>query len=55
MKPEEPFVRHQPCGDRIVFALVLDRRKMKERIMAGRQVRFFSASMEIWMRNFSVT
>ena len=41
MKPEESFVRHKPCGNRIVFALVLDRRKMKERIMAGKASQIF--------------
>lgn len=41
MKPEEPFVRHQPYGDRIVFALILDRKKMKERIMAGKASQIF--------------
>ena len=41
MKPEGSFVRHKPCGDRIVFALVLDRRKMKERIMAGKASQIF--------------
>ena len=41
MKPEESFVRHQPCGDRIVFALILDRKKMKERIMAGEASQIF--------------
>ena len=41
MKPEESFVRHQPCGDRIVFAVILDRKKMKERIMAGEASQIF--------------
>lgn len=41
MKPEETFVRHQPCGDRIVFALTLDRKKMKERIMVGKADQIF--------------
>lgn len=41
MKLEESFVRHKPCGNRIVFALVLDRRKMKERIMAGKASQIF--------------
>lgn len=41
MKPEESFVRHQPCGDRIVFALTLDRKKMKERIMVGEASQIF--------------
>ncbi len=42
MKPEESFVRHQPCGDRIVFVLTLDRKKMKERIMVGNTSQIFS-------------
>lgn len=42
MEPEESFVRHQPCGDRIVFALTLDRKKMKERIMVGAADQIFS-------------
>ena len=41
MKPEESFVRHQPCGDRIAFALILDRKKMKERIMVGEASQIF--------------
>ena len=41
MKPEEPFVRHQPYGDKIVFALILDRKKMKERIMVGEASQIF--------------
>ena len=35
LKPKEPFVRRQPYGDRMVFALIPDRKKMKERIMVG--------------------
>ena len=41
MNPEESFVRHQPCGDRIAFALTLDRKKMKERIMVGEASQIF--------------
>ena len=41
MKLEESFVRHQPWSDRIVFALILDRKKMKERIMAGEASQIF--------------
>ena len=39
---ETGFVRHEPCYDRIVFVLTLDRKKMKERILIGEelQVRF---------------
>lgn len=32
------FVRHEPCYDRILFVLTLDRKKMKERILAGTEV-----------------
>ena len=34
---EMEFVRHEPCYDRILFVLTLDRKKMKERILIGRQ------------------
>ena len=39
---ETGFVRHEPCYDRILFVLTLDRKKMKERILIGEelQVRF---------------
>ena len=39
---EMEFVRHEPCYDRILFVLALDRKKMKERILIGEelQVRF---------------
>ena len=39
---EMEFVRHEPCYDRILFVLTLDRKKMKERILIGEelQVRF---------------
>ena len=30
---EMEFVRHEPCYDRILFVLTLDRKKMKERIL----------------------
>ncbi|MCI9076632.1 MAG: hypothetical protein HFH10_12735 [Dorea sp.] len=43
---EESFVRHQPCGDRIVFALALDRKKMKERIMVGKADQIFRGISE---------
>ena len=29
------FQRHEPCFDRVLFVLALDRKKMKERIIAG--------------------
>ena len=32
---EYDFQRHGPCFDRVLFVLALDRKKMKERIMAG--------------------
>lgn len=39
---EMEFVRHEPCYDRVLFVLTLDRKKMKERILIGEelQVRF---------------
>ena len=39
---ENQFVRHEPCFERILFVLTLDRKKMKERILIGEelQVRF---------------
>ena len=39
---EMEFVRHEPCYDRVLFVLTLDRKKMKERILNGEelQVRF---------------
>ena len=39
---EMEFVRHEPCYDRILFVLTLDRKKMKERILIGeeQQIRF---------------
>ena len=43
------FVRHKPCYDRILFVLTLDRKKMKERILIGREleIRFrLQGSME---------
>lgn len=35
MGMEYQFVRHEPCADRVLFVLTLDRQKMKERIIAG--------------------
>lgn len=32
---EYDFQRHEPCFDRVLFVLTLDRKKMKERIVAG--------------------
>ena len=32
---ENQFIRHEPCFERILFVLTLDRKKMKKRIMAG--------------------
>ena len=29
------FQRHEPCFDKVLFVLILDRKKMKERIVAG--------------------
>ena len=29
---ENQFIRHEPCFERILFVLTLDRKKMKERI-----------------------
>ena len=39
---ENQFIRHEPCFERILFVLTLDRKKMKERILIGEelQVRF---------------
>ena len=39
---ENQFVRHEPCFERILFVLTLDRKKMKERILSGeeKQIRF---------------
>lgn len=34
---EMEFVRHEPCHDRILFVLTLDRKKMKERILIGEE------------------
>ena len=34
---EMEFVRHEPCYDRILFVLTLDRKKMKERILIGEE------------------
>ena len=34
---EYQFVRHEPCFDKILFALTLDRKKMKERILTGNE------------------
>ena len=35
---EMEFVRHEPCYDRILFVLTLDRKKMKERILIGEEL-----------------
>ena len=32
---ENQFIRHEPCFERILFVLTLDRKKMKERILIG--------------------
>ena len=32
------FVRHEPCYDRVLFVLTLDRKKMKERILIGKEL-----------------
>lgn len=39
---EMEFVRHEPCYDRILFVLTLNKQKMKERNLIGEelQVRF---------------
>lgn len=39
---ENQFIRHEPCFERILFVLTLDRKKMKERILIGKeqQIRF---------------
>jgi len=39
---ENQFIRHEPCFERILFVLTLDRKKMKERILIGeeQQIRF---------------
>ena len=34
---EMEFVRHEPCHDRVLFVLMLDRRKMRERILIGEE------------------
>ena len=49
------FVRHEPCYDRILFVLTLDRKKMKERILIGEelQVRFrLQGDMERYFKEF---
>ena len=42
IRMENQFVRHEPCFERILFVLTLDRKKMKERILIGeeQQIRF---------------
>ena len=39
---ENQFIRHEPCFERILFVLTLNRKKMKERILIGeeQQIRF---------------
>ncbi len=39
---ENQFMRHEPCFERILFVLTLDKKKMKERILIGeeQQIRF---------------
>ena len=39
---ENQFIRHEPCFERVLFVLTLDRKKMKERILIGeeQQIRF---------------
>ena len=32
---EYDFQRHEPCFDRVLFVLTMDRKKMKENIEAG--------------------
>ena len=34
---ENQFIRHEPCFERILFVLTLDRKKMKERILIGEE------------------
>lgn len=45
---EMEFARHEPCHDRILFVLTLDRKKMKERILIGSesQIRLRLAGIE---------
>ena len=42
IRMENQFVRHEPCFERILFVLTLDKKKMKERILIGeeQQIRF---------------
>lgn len=35
---EMEFVRHEPCYDRVLLVLTLDKKKMKERIIAGKEL-----------------
>ena len=34
---ENQFIRHEPCFERILFVLTLDRKEMKERILIGEE------------------
>ncbi len=44
---EMEFVRHEPCYDRILFVLTLDRKKMKERILIEKEFHDFSAEKPV--------
>ena len=35
---EMEFVRHEPCYDRILLVLSLDRQKKKERVLIGEEL-----------------
>lgn len=35
---ETGFVRRDPCYDRVLFVLTLDRKKIKERILIGEEL-----------------
>ncbi len=52
---ENQFVRHEPCYDRILFVLTLDRKKMKERILIGEELQVrFRLQGAIWTRRCCV-
>ena len=34
---ENQFIRHEPCFERILIVLTLDRKKMNERILSGEE------------------
>ena len=60
IRMENQFVRHEPCFERILFVLTLDKKKMKERILIGeeQQIRFRldgskSAEVLFWLSQSS--